>query len=85
VLLNLVPNATDAIQDLPADRRKVVVRAARDRNGQVELAVSGLGIGLSISRTIIEAHGGRIGAENNAQEGATFRFTLPLAGQAAPS
>lgn len=38
---------------------------------------SGMGIGLSVSRTIIEAHGGRIWAENNAMGGATFRFTLP--------
>jgi two-component system sensor kinase FixL len=46
---------------------------------------NGLGIGLSISRTIIEAHGGRIWAENNGAEGATFRFTLPLAEEAAPA
>jgi signal transduction histidine kinase len=38
----------------------------------------GLGMGLSISRTIINAHGGTIGAENNPERGATFRFTLPL-------
>jgi two-component system sensor kinase FixL len=44
-----------------------------------------MGIGLSISRTIIEAHGGRIWAENNERDGATFRFTLPLAGESAPS
>ena len=44
-----------------------------------------MGIGLSISRTIIEAHGGRIWAENNADEGATFRFTLPQAGVARSS
>jgi len=37
----------------------------------------GMGIGLSISRTIIEAHGGRIWAETNPSGGATFRFTLP--------
>jgi two-component system, LuxR family, sensor kinase FixL len=40
---------------------------------------NGMGIGLSISRTIIEAHGGRIWAENCAPEGAMFRFTLPVA------
>jgi two-component system sensor kinase FixL len=39
----------------------------------------GMGIGLSISRTIVEAHGGRIWAEDRNGGGAIFRFTLPLA------
>jgi two-component system sensor kinase FixL len=38
----------------------------------------GLGMGLSISRSIIEAHGGRLWAENNPDRGATFYFTVPL-------
>jgi len=40
---------------------------------------SGLGVGLSISRTIIEAHGGRIWADVGDGNGATFRFTIPRA------
>jgi PAS domain S-box-containing protein len=39
---------------------------------------SGLGMGLSVSRSIIEAHGGRIWVENNPDKGVTFYFELPV-------
>jgi C4-dicarboxylate-specific signal transduction histidine kinase len=41
----------------------------------------GMGLGLSIARSIIELHGGRIWAEKNTDGGAAFRFTLPNAGR----
>jgi two-component system sensor kinase FixL len=42
---------------------------------------NGMGVGLSVCRTIIEAHGGRLWAESSSQEGAVFRFTLKASGQ----
>jgi two-component system, LuxR family, sensor kinase FixL len=46
----------------------------------VTTKLSGMGVGLSISRAIIEVHHGKIWAESNPDGGAIFSFTLPLAG-----
>ena len=46
--------------------------------------VTGLGIGLSLCRKLIEAHGGRLGARSRPEGGAVFEFTLPLADAGGP-
>ncbi|HEY0313521.1 MAG TPA: ATP-binding protein [Allosphingosinicella sp.] len=63
----------DSGPGIPPDRLQSVFDAL------VSTKRSGMGLGLSISRTIVEAHGGRISAGNLPGGGASFRVTLPLA------
>jgi len=60
---------------LPRGREEDIFR--KFERGEKESATSGVGLGLAICRTIIEAHGGRIHAENVEPHGARMIFTLP--------
>lgn len=105
VLLNLMLNALDALESVPAGpaARQVVVSIRERDPGTLEVRVrdtgpgippeklarvfepffttkpKGMGLGLSLARTLVETLGGRIHAENTAEGGAVFVFTLPVA------
>jgi PAS domain S-box-containing protein len=104
VVLNLILNATEAMDSVAAGARKLAVSTEQTKTGGARVAVrdsgpgidpehrervfqafyttksSGTGMGLSICRSIIDAHGGRLWAEANEPRGAVFQFTLPGAG-----
>jgi PAS domain S-box-containing protein len=67
----------DAGHGIPADK------LARIFDPFFTTKPNGMGIGLAVSRTIVEAHSGRLWAENRSGGGAAFRFTLPIAEEGA--
>ena len=73
-------SVTDQGPGLSADlRERVFDKFVRGRDANV----SGTGLGLYISRQILDAHGGEIDVESGEAGGATFRFSLPAAGATA--
>ncbi len=103
VILNLLRNASEAMDGIDDRPRRVVIRTARSEHDHVRLSVEdvgvgldphgmatlfkafhttktdGMGIGLSISRTIIESHRGRLWATPNDGPGITLAFSIPHA------
>ena len=101
VILNLIMNAAEAMSDLGAETRELLISTQTEAAGGVLVAVrdsgpgldltsahrvfeafyttksAGLGMGLAICRSIIEAHGGQLWASANEPRGAVFQFTLP--------
>jgi signal transduction histidine kinase len=69
----IVVSVSDTGVGIPADKMEQIFSAF------VTTKSAGTGMGLAISRTIVESHEGKLWAESNADRGATFHFTLPAA------
>jgi PAS domain S-box-containing protein len=70
----------DAGPGIPLDEQaRVWERFYRSKRLVTQFGAEGLGLGLYISRAIVERHGGRVGLASEPGAGATFSFTLPLA------
>ena len=105
VILNLVQNASDAMDGVQDRPKQLVIKTDRDEEDGVRLSVqdcgagiepeaieklfqpfyttksNGMGIGLSVSRSIIDSHHGRLWATRNEGPGATFSFSIPHSGR----
>jgi PAS domain S-box-containing protein len=101
VILNLLRNASDAMNTVHDRPRELLIRTERDEGDRVLLSVKdagigfdpqtadrifetfyttkndGMGVGLYVSRSIIESHQGRLWATLNDGPGATFSFSIP--------
>ena len=68
---------TPGIGIAAADRDRLFSRFFRARQAE-ERSIQGVGLGLSITKSIVESHGGRIEVESELGRGTVFRVRLPL-------
>jgi signal transduction histidine kinase len=70
---------SDNGQGIPADELPSVFERFYRGDRARQRDEGGSGLGLTIARSLVERHGGRIWAESTPGQGATFAFTLPAA------
>ena len=66
---------------IPPEYRKVLFRRFVPPSPSTDHAQYGTGLGLSVVKAIVEAHGGRVGVEDRRSGGSVFWFTLPMANE----
>ena len=75
---NMIAGVSDhGIGIAPEEQEKLFARFSR-LEGSAHSKAEGIGLGLSVCRILVEAHGGRIWVKSQAGQGSTFYFTIPL-------
>ena len=76
---------TDRGPGIPAEDRKILFRRFAHPSSDHDRAKAGAGLGLSVVKTVVEAHGGQVGIEDRPGGGVIFWFTLPAAAPSPPA
>jgi len=74
----VVITVSDTGIGIPEDRMDSVFESFEQVDGSVERMYGGTGLGLAVSRQLVELHGGTISAASKLGEGSRFSFTLPI-------
>ena len=64
---------------IPKEKQEHIFGEFAQVDGSIQREYGGMGLGLSITRKLVELHGGTIGVDSQIGRGSTFQFTLPLA------
>ncbi len=67
---------------IPVDKQADIFKSFEQADSSIEREYGGTGLGLSVTKSLVEIHGGRIWVTSDPGQGATFFFTIPIAGQA---
>ena len=74
---DLVIQVTDTGAGIPPDKLSAIFEEFTQADGSISRKYGGTGLGLTITRTLVEMHGGHISVESKLGEGSTFRVSIP--------
>ncbi|MEM7585741.1 MAG: response regulator, partial [Acidobacteriota bacterium] len=79
----LVIRVADTGIGIPKDKQEKIFEVFEQGDARVEREYGGTGLGLALTRQLVELHGGALGVESAPGAGSTFSFSLPMAAEAA--
>ncbi|HEX9925636.1 MAG TPA: SpoIIE family protein phosphatase, partial [Anaerolineae bacterium] len=81
---HLAVTVTDSGIGIPADKLERIFESFEQADGSTAREYGGTGLGLTITRQLVELHGGRISVASDINKGSRFTFTLPLSTEQPP-